>query len=124
MEGDIFEKADFEADGHDLAKIRRRSEVFSTGTEIGEGEVTCPREFEAGGYDGGVEVEDGAKLNFETKLHRAGRERPATKNPASTVGQRRGKVWEEAVALFVTEALDIERLHFVDEVTAAGNFCR
>jgi hypothetical protein len=109
VKGDILKKTDFEANGDHLSEIGWGLEVFSAGTEVGEGEVAGTSKFEAGGYDGGIEVDDGAELDFEAKLHCAGRERFAAENPASAVSQRRGEVWEEAVALFVTEALDIER---------------
>ena len=54
-----------------------------------------------------------AKLNFEAELHHAGRKRLAAQHPAPAIGQRRGKVGEQAVALFVAEALYIKRLHSV-----------
>jgi hypothetical protein len=115
VEGYIFEKADFEANGHNLAQIGGGGEVFSAGTEIGEREMPGPRQLKAGGYDGCIEVKNGAKLNFEAKLNGVRRERLAAEYPASTIGQRRGKVWQQAVAFFVAEALDIKGLHCVME---------
>ena len=73
MEGEIFEEADLESDGDDLAEVRSGGEVLAAGAEVGEAEMTGAGELKARGDDGGVEVEDGAELNLETELHGAGR---------------------------------------------------
>ena len=113
MEGEIFEEADLEADGDDLAEVRSGGEVLAAGAEVGEAEMTGAGELKAGGDDGGIEIEDGAKLDLEAELHGAGREGSAVEHPAATVGKRRGESGDETVPLFVTEALNIERLHCV-----------
>lgn len=111
MEGEVFEEADLEADGDDLAEVGGGGTVLAAGAEVGEAEVTGAGEFEARGDDGGVEVEDGAELDLKAELHGAGREGLAVEHPSSTVGETRGEGGEETVPLFVAEALDIERLH-------------
>lgn len=111
MEVYILEKADFEANGHNLSQIGWGGEVFSAGAEIGEREMPGASQLKTRGYDRCIEVEDGAELNFESKLHRIGRERLATEDPASTIGQRRGKVRKKTIAFFIAEALDIKELH-------------
>jgi len=113
VEGEIFEEADLEADGDDLAEVRSGGEVLAAGAEVGEAEMTGAGELKAGGDDGGIEIEDGAKLDLEAELHGAGREGSAVEHPAATVGKRRGESGDETVPLFVTEALNIERLHCV-----------
>lgn len=111
MEGEVFEEADFEADGNDLAEVGGSGTVLTAGAEVGEAEVAGTGEFEARGDDGGVEVEGGAELDLEAELHGAGREGFAVEHPAATVGEPRGEGGEETVSLFVAEALNIERLH-------------
>lgn len=111
MEGEVFEKADLEADGDDLAEVSGRGAILARGAEVGEAEVAGAGEFEARGDYGGVKVEDGAELNLETELHGAGGECFAVEHPAATVGKPRGEDGEETVSFFVAEALNIERLH-------------
>jgi hypothetical protein len=111
LEGCVFEEADFDADGDDLAEIGGGGEVFAAGAEMGEAEVSGAGEFEAGGDDGGVEFDDRAELDLDTELHGGGREGLAVEDPASAVGEGGGESGKEAVALFVAEALDVKRLH-------------
>lgn len=113
MEGEVFEEADFEADGNDLAEVGGSGTVLAAGAEVGEAEVAGAGELETGGDDGGVEVEGGAELDLEAELHGAGREGFAVEHPSATVGKSRGEGGEETVSLFVAEALNIERLHCV-----------
>lgn len=111
VEGDVVEEADLDADGDDLAEVCGTVEVFAAGTHLGEGEVAGAGEFEAGGDDGGVEIDGGAELDFDAELHGGGREGAAVEDPATTVCKGSGKRGENACALFVTEALDVKRLH-------------
>jgi hypothetical protein len=78
---------------------------------MGEAEVSGAGEFEAGGDDGGVKIDDRTELDFYAKLHGGGREGLAVEDPATTIGEGGGEGGKEAVALFVAEALDVERLH-------------
>lgn len=111
MEGYILKKADFKTNGHNLSQIGWGGEVFSAGAEIGERKVSRASQLKTGGYDCGIKVEDGAELNFQPEFHCVRRERLATENPASTIGQRRGKVRKKTIAFFVAEALDVKELH-------------
>lgn len=72
METDLFKKADFEPNGDDLAKFGRRSKIFAAGTEIGEAEVAGASQFEARRNERGIQIHDGAKLDFEAQLDHAG----------------------------------------------------
>jgi hypothetical protein len=112
VEGQVFQEADLQTNGYDLAEVGG-GDVFAAGAEVSEAEVAGAGELKARGDDGGVEIEGGAKLDLEAELHSAGGEGFAAEHPAATVGQGRGEGGEEAVALFVAEALDIERLHCV-----------
>lgn len=107
LEGCVFEEADFDADGDDLAEVGGSGEVFAAGAEMGEAEVSGAGEFEAGGDDGGVEFDDGAELDLDAELHRGGGEGLAVEDPAAAVGEGGGEGGKEAVALFVAEALDV-----------------
>ena len=69
LEGGVFEEADLDADGDDLAEVGGGGEVFAAGAEMGEAEVAGAGEFEAGGEDGGVEIDDGAELDLDAELH-------------------------------------------------------
>ena len=42
--------------------------MVAAGAEVGEGEMSGAGEFDSGGDDGGVEVEDGAELNLKTEV--------------------------------------------------------
>ena len=48
--------------------------MFAAGAEVGEGEVGWAGELDAGGEDGGVEVEDGAELDLDSELDGGGGE--------------------------------------------------
>jgi hypothetical protein len=111
VKGYVFEEADFEPHGDDLTQVGRGREVLATGAEIGEAEMTGTGEFEAGRYDRGVEIEDGTKLNLNAELHGVGRECLATDDPAPAVCEGRGESGKHALALFIAETLDVERLH-------------
>jgi len=69
------------------------------------------RKFQAGAEDRGVEIDDRTKLDLDAELHHRWRERLAIKDPAAAISKRGSEGREEAVAFFVAEALDIERLH-------------
>jgi hypothetical protein len=111
LEGGIFQKTNLDADGDDLTEIGGSGEIFAAGAEVGEAKMARASEFEAGGDDGGVEIDDRAKLDLEAKLHGGGRKGLTIEDPAATVGEGGGEGGEEAVALFIAEALDVERLH-------------
>jgi hypothetical protein len=111
VEGEVFEEADLEADGDDLAEVSGGGAILARGAEVGEAEVAGAGEFEARGDYGGVEIEGGAELDLEAELHGAGGECFAVEHPATTVGKPRGEDGEETVSFFVAEALNIERLH-------------
>jgi hypothetical protein len=111
LEGCVFQEADLDTDGDDLAEVGGGGEIFAAGAEMGEAEVSGAGEFEARGDDGGVEIDDGAELDFNAELHAGGREGLAIEDPAAAVGEGRGEGGKEAVALFVAEALYVERLH-------------
>jgi hypothetical protein len=111
VEGYVFEEADLEANGDDLPEFCGGGKVFAAGAEVGEAEVAVASEFDAGGEDTGVEVDDGAELDFEAKLEGAGRERSTVEDPATAFGKGVGESREDSVSLFVAEALDVERMH-------------
>lgn len=111
MKGDVFKEVDLDADGDDLAEVGGAAEVLAAGAEFGEGEVSGASEFEAGGDDGRVEIDDSAELDLDAELHASGREGAALQDPAATIRESGGEGGEEATALFVAEALDVERLH-------------
>ena len=113
MEGEVFEEADLEPDGDDLAEVGGGRAVLAAGAEVGEAEMAGAGELQARGNDGGVEVEDGAELDLQAKLHGAGREGFTVEHPSPTVGETRGESGEKTVSLFVAESLNIERLHCV-----------
>ena len=90
LEGCVFEEADFDADGDDLAEVGGGAEVFAAGTEMGETEVSGAGEFEAGGDDGRVEFDDRAELDLEAELHGGGGEGLAVEDPAAAFGEGGG----------------------------------
>ena len=47
MKGGVFEEADFDANGDDLAQISWGKEIFAAGAEMGEAEMAPASEFEA-----------------------------------------------------------------------------
>lgn len=111
MQRYIFEEADLKANRDHLSQVGGGGEVFAAGAQVGEREVAGPRQFEAGGYDGGVQIDDGAKLDLQPNLHHAGRKGLAAEQPTSTISQRRGEGGQQTLPLFVAEALDIKELH-------------
>ena len=111
LEGGVFEEADLDADGDDLAEVGGSGEIFAAGAEVGEAEVSGAGEFEAGGDDGGVEIDDCAELDFDAELHGGGGEGLAVGDPAAAVSKGGGEDGKEAVTLFIAEALDVEQLH-------------
>jgi hypothetical protein len=111
VEGGVFEEADLEADGDNLAEVGGGGQVFATGAEMGETEVAGAGELETSCEDGGVEIDDGAELDLEAELQGGGREGFAVENPAAAVSEGGGEGGKEAVPFFVAEALDVERLH-------------
>jgi hypothetical protein len=111
LQGGVFEEADFDADSDNLAEVGWGGEVFAADAEVGETEMTGAGEFQAGGDDGGVEIDGRAELDLEMELHGGGGEGLAMEDPSATVGKGGGEGGEEAVALLVAEALDVKRLH-------------
>jgi hypothetical protein len=122
MESGVFEKADLKANGDNLTEIGRGREIFVAGAEVGEAKMAGARKFQARGEDGGVKINDGAKLDLETELHGGGGESLAVEDPASAVGKGRGECGKEAVALFIAITLDFERLH-KGRASVAGDDC-
>ena len=116
MDGNVVEEADLQADGDDLAEFGGEAEMFAAGAEFGEGFVAGAGQLDSGGDDGGVEVEDREQLDLNAELHVGWRKRLAFEDPSSAVAEGGREVGEQAVALFVGEALDVERLH--------GSMCR
>ena len=104
VEFDVFEEADLDAEGDDLAEFGG-AEVFAAGAEVGEGEMGSAGEFDSSGEDGGVEVEDGEELDFEAELDGGGGEGAAFKDPAAAVGERGREQGEDGGAFLVAEAL-------------------
>ena len=111
VEGRVFEEADFETNGDDLTEVAEGGEVLAAGTEVRESEMADAGELESGGEDGGVEIDDGAELDLDAKLHGGGGESFAVEYPAATVGEGRSKGGKKTVTLFVAKTLDVERLH-------------
>jgi len=72
LEGCVFEEADLDADGDELAEVGGSGEIFAAGAEMGEAEVSGASKFEARADDGGVEIDDGAELDLDTELHAGG----------------------------------------------------
>jgi hypothetical protein len=63
VEDDVFEEADFDAKGDDLAELCDEAELLAAGAAVGEGEVGGAGGFDSGGEVGGVEVEEGAEVH-------------------------------------------------------------
>lgn len=124
MDGDVVEEADLQADGDDLAEFGRQAQMLTAGAELGEGHVAGACEFDSGGDDGGVEVEDREQLDLDAELHVGGGEGLALEHPAAAIAEGRRQVGKQAVALFVGEALDVERMHGFDEPPRLGGDCR
>src|SRR6266849_1370512 len=82
LERRIFEEADLDADGDELAEVGGGGEVFAAGAEMGEAEVAGAGEFEAGADDGGVKIDDRAELNLDAELHGGRGESLVVENPA------------------------------------------
>jgi hypothetical protein len=74
-------------------------------------------EFDSGGEDGGVEIEDGEELDFDAELYGGGGEGAAFEDPAAAVGERGREQGEDGGAFAVAEALYVDGLH---AVCAAG----
>jgi hypothetical protein len=85
LEGCVFEEADLDADGDDLAEIGGGGEVFTAGAEMREAQVSGAGELEAGGDDGGVEIDDRPELDLDAELHGGGGESLAVEDPAAAV---------------------------------------
>jgi hypothetical protein len=111
VKGGVFEEADLETDGDDLAEVGWGGEVFAAGAEVSEAEMAGAGEFKAGGENGGIEIDDRAEVDLDAELHHSRGESFAVEDPAAAVCEGGGEGREEAVALFVTEALDVEQLH-------------
>ena len=115
VQGYVFEEADFQADGYDLAEVCRDPGIFPAGAEIGQGEVAGTGQFETRGDDGGIKIKDGAELDLNAEFYGAGRERLSVDHPASAVGKRSGEMGKNALTFFVAEALDVQGLHGMDD---------
>ena len=87
--------------------------VSAAGAEIGERQMSGAGELNAGGDEGGIEIEDGTQLDLNTELHRGGRERLAVQDPSAALRKGGGKGRQQIVPFIVTEALDINGLHCV-----------
>jgi len=124
LEGCVFEEADLDADGDELAEVGSGGEVFAACAQVREAEVSGAGEFEARADDGGVEIDDRTELDLDTKLHAGGGEGLAIEDPAAAVGKGGGEGGKEAVTLFVAEALDVERLHKNKGLLVGGYGCR
>lgn len=123
VEGDIFEEAEFKAQGKDLVWLRRAGEVVAAGAEVGERGMGGAGEFEPGGDERGVEFDDGAQLDFEAELHAGGREGFALEDPAPGVGKGRGEEREEPLPILIAVSLELECLHWVSVRGEAFAFC-
>ncbi len=110
VQGEVVEEVDFEADGDDLAKLAGDTEMFAAVAEFGKRFVRGSGEFDAGGEDGGIEVDDGAQLDLDAELGVAGRQRIAFEDPAAAVAEGAGEAGKDAVAVFVGKCLDCEGL--------------
>ena len=111
LEGGVFEEADLDADGDDLAEVSGSGQVFAADAEVGETEVAVTGELKARGEDGGVKIDDGAELDFQVELNSRGGDGFAIEYPAAAFGEGGGKRVKDGVAFFVAETLDVERLH-------------
>ena len=108
MEGDIFEEGYFETEREDLAQVDGAAAVTAAGAEAGEGVVGDGGEFDAGGDEGGVELDHGAELELEAELDGGGGGSFALEDPAAAVGEGGGEVRQEGGAFGVAIALELE----------------
>ena len=121
MEGDVFEKGEFEPEGEDLAgQVASRGcgaviarEIVAAGAEVGEQRVGVARELDAGGDQRAVELDDGTKLDFDAELDDGGGGGLAFEDPGAAMGEGRGEIWKQALAVDVAIGLEVER--FRDE---------
>ena len=123
MEGEVLKEGQLDADGEDLGDIV--GEVLAAGAEVGELLVAVAGELDAGGDEGGVELEDEAELDFEANLKRGGRKGLAVEDPGSAEGDGGGQGGKEAVALFVGKSLEFNGLQWTSprrEVSADKEF--
>lgn len=111
MEGEVFEEGEFDADAEDLGAVG--GEMLAAGAEVGELVVAVAGEFDAGGDQGGVKLQDEAELDFQADLERSGGERLAIEDPGAAERDGGGQRGKEAVALFVGESLEFNELHGV-----------
>jgi hypothetical protein len=111
VEGYVFEEADFYLEGYDLAEVGGGAEVASTGAELGEAKVAGAGDFEAGGDEAGIEIDDGAELDLDAEGRHGGRDGFSFDDPAAAFDEDTGEVDENCLAVIVGEAFDIERLH-------------
>ena len=111
MRRHVVEEVDFEADGNGLAEVGGQPLVYLPGAKFGEGFVAREGWFDPDADDRGVEVKDGAQPNLDAKRDVGLGKRFALEDPATAVAAGCGEAGEEAVALFITESLDVERFH-------------
>lgn len=102
----VFEEADLEADGDDLAE-EAEAGVAGARAEAGEGFSSAAGEFDADGGEGGVELEDAAELDFEEELDGVGGEGPTVEQPASAGGEAGGELREKVFAELVADGVDV-----------------
>jgi len=120
VQGYVFEEADLQPDGDDLAEVCRDPGIFSARAQIGQGEVAGTGQFQTRRHNGGIKIKDGAKLDLNPEFYGAGRERLSVDNPASAVGKRSCEMGKNALTFFVAEALDVQGLHGIDNRPCRG----
>ena len=108
VEGDVFEKGEFEPEREDLAQVDGVAAVTAAGAKAGQGIVGDRGEFDAGGDERGVELDDGAELQLEAKFHRGRGRGFALEHPAAAVGKGGRKGGQQRGAFGVAVALELE----------------
>lgn len=82
--------------------------MFAEHAEAGEVEVAGAGEFEAGGDEGGVQLDDGGELQFEAELKLGEREGAAVEEPAAAERHGFRDGGEQGAALVVAEGDEVE----------------
>ena len=111
MKRDVLKEADLQTQQDNLPQIDRVCGVLPAGTEIGESNMRRASELKTRRDDGPVQLHNRTQLRFDAKLHHAGRQCSPIEDPPPAVGKRHEKSRQQAGAVVVTEALNIERLH-------------
>ena len=68
VQGELFEERDFDSHADDLTHVALVHKMKAAGAEVGQGHVVATREFEACGYERGVEVDDETQLKLKRDL--------------------------------------------------------